>query len=178
MTLALVRHGRTEWNRQRRMQGRADIPLDDHGRAQADAAGRLLASAVWERIVTSPLERAAETARIIRSHLGEAEWLIDEDLVERDYGRAEGMAVAEAAERWPDQDYPGAESLAHVALRGAAALSELLDAGRDAVVVAHGTLLRVSVDALTGQVCPRILNGEVILLDRDTTGCHARRLTG
>lgn len=178
MTLALVRHGRTEWNRQRRMQGRADIPLDDHGRAQADAAGRLLASAVWDRVVTSPMERAMETARIIRSHLRGAEWMIDEDLVERDYGQAEGMAVADASERWPDQDYPGAESIAHVALRGAAALSELLDAGRDAVVVAHGTLLRVSVDALTGQQCPRILNGEIILLERDGAGCRARRLTG
>ncbi len=177
MTLALVRHGRTAWNRQRRMQGRADIPLDAHGRAQAVAAGRLLASAVWGRVVTSPMRRATETARIIRAHLGETEWLVDPDLVERDYGRAEGMSVVEAAERWPDQDYPGAESIAHTALRGAAALSELLDAGRDAVVVAHGTLLRLAVDALTGGECTRILNGEIILLERDGAGCRARRLT-
>ena len=176
MTLALVRHGRTEWNRQRRMQGRADVPLDDHGRAQADAVGQLLSRAVWSVVVSSPLRRAAETARIIGARLGVVEPVTDPRLIERDYGVAEGLPVAEAHERWPDHGYPAAEPLADVAERGSTVLSGLLEAGRDAVVVAHGTLLRVSIERLTGQACPRILNGEVILLDREGGAVRARRL--
>src|SRR5690606_21892304 len=109
VTLALVRHGRTEWNRQRRMQGRADVPLDDHGRAQADAVGQLLSRAVWSVVVSSPLQRAAETARIIGARLGVVEPVTDPRLIERDYGVAEGLPVAEAHERWPDHGYPAAE---------------------------------------------------------------------
>ncbi|WP_068492676.1 histidine phosphatase family protein [Pseudoclavibacter helvolus] len=70
MTLALVRHGRTAWNLERRLQGRSDIALDAHGELQAHAAGRLLARAQWGRVVTSPLTRAAQTASIIGSYFG------------------------------------------------------------------------------------------------------------
>lgn len=178
MTLALVRHGRTAWNHERRMQGQSDIALDRVGEAQADAAGRLLARAVWSQIVTSPLRRAAQSAEIIRGHIPRAEYRVHEDLVERHYGEADGLPIAEVWERWPDQDYPGAESLAATADRAAGALRELLREGVNTVVVAHGTLLRLGIETVTEQPCSRLSNGDVILLDGDqAAGYTARRVT-
>ncbi|WP_105566180.1 histidine phosphatase family protein [Microbacterium halophytorum] len=178
MTLALVRHGRTEWNRARRMQGRSDIPLDAHGRAQADAAGRALSVAVWRRIVTSPLSRARETAAIIAGHIPGVGIEPEPALVERGYGEAEGVSVAEARERWPDDDFPGAESVADATARGVAAIRGLADAGPATIAVAHGTLIRLAVSALTGDDCPRLPNGQVVLLARDGDGFRASWLHG
>ena len=67
---ALVRHGETDWNRQRRIQGTSDIPLNETGRGQAAVTGRALAAhartgGAWHGIVASPLGRAMETAQII-----------------------------------------------------------------------------------------------------------------
>lgn len=179
MTLALVRHGRTPWNRERRMQGSADIALDGVGEEQAAAAGRLLAGAVWTRVVSSPLRRAVQSAEIIAAHLPGARLDRIAELAERHYGEAEGLPVAEVRERWPDEDYPGAESVEATRDRGVGVLRELLLEGENTIVVAHGTLLRVAIDGLTGASCPRILNGEVILLDADGAGgFQTRRLGG
>jgi broad specificity phosphatase PhoE len=60
-----VRHGVTEWNRQGRFQGRTDVPLNDEGISQAQAAARLLQAVPFDFIVSSPLARAAKTAKII-----------------------------------------------------------------------------------------------------------------
>lgn len=165
MTLALVRHGRTAWNLERRLQGRSDIALDAHGEAQAEAAGRLLARAQWGRVFTSPLTRAAQTAVILGSHLGAADPVVEPDLLERDFGEAEGMRVAEAAERWPSGDYPGSETAVELGRRAGSALGALLEAPGTAVVVSHGVFLRAGIEAVTGGVCPRILNGQVVLLE-------------
>lgn len=177
MKLALVRHGRTAWNYDRRMQGRSDVPLDDLGRAQADAVGRLLTRAVWARVVSSPLQRAQESARIITSHLPEINLLIDANLIERDFGKAEGMTVRDAHEQWPDQDYPNAEPLTEVAHRTAEALRKLVALPGNTIVVAHGTALRVGLESLTNNPCPRIMNGEVIVLEEcEPPALRARRL--
>lgn len=177
MKLALVRHGRTAWNHERRMQGRSDIPLDNHGREQAEAAGRLLARAVWTRVVSSPLLRAQESAEIICSHLPGAELLTDANLLERDYGAAEGMKVGDARERWPQQDYPDAEPLADVASRVSGALHRLLIMPGSTIIVAHGTALRVGLEAITGNLCPRIMNGEVLALEEhESSVLRVRRL--
>lgn len=178
MTLALVRHGRTAWNRERRMQGQSDIALDPVGEAQAEAAGRLLATAVWTRIVSSPLRRASQSAEIIRRHMPHAEYRVHDGLVERHYGEADGLQVTEAWERWPDQNYPGAESVAATADRAASALRALLRDDVDTVVVAHGTLLRLGIEAVTGHPCSRLSNGDVVLLEgSEAVGYTARWLT-
>ena len=65
MLLYLVRHGETDWNRSRRIQGRTDIELNDTGREQALATSRLLARREWNAVISSPLSRALETASII-----------------------------------------------------------------------------------------------------------------
>ncbi|WP_350347591.1 histidine phosphatase family protein [Agromyces sp. G08B096] len=152
MVIALVRHGQTDWNLALRMQGRTDIPLNATGREQARTAARRLADGGWDLVVSSPLVRARETAEIladgIRAELGGT----DDDLIEEEFGEAEGMLVAAVAERWPDGDIPGREPVEHVAARGLAALGRLADAyeGRNVLAVAHGTLIRTTLAAISG----------------------------
>ena len=90
-TLALVRHGQTDWNAQRRLQGSTDIPLNDVGRGQARDAVAVLSGYEWDAIVSSPLSRAAETANLIAAGLGLGVDRRVPDLAERSFGPAEGM---------------------------------------------------------------------------------------
>ncbi|MCA1306927.1 histidine phosphatase family protein [Microbacterium esteraromaticum] len=175
MTVALVRHGRTAWNLARRMQGRTEVPLDDHGQAQADAAGALLARAEWMHLIASPLGRAVDTADRIGEHVTGVAREIDDRLIERDYGAAEGLAVSEVHERWPDGGYPDAEPLDAVASRAGSALTEIAARRGNSIVVAHGTLLRVGVETLTGSPCPRILNGQIVMLEVEEAGRFTAR---
>jgi broad specificity phosphatase PhoE len=93
--ILLVRHGETEWNLERRVQGRFDSPLTERGIAQAHAIGGLvggLPDAVSALIVASPLGRAQRTAEIIRGHLGAgAEMVIDDRLREISAGAWDGL---------------------------------------------------------------------------------------
>ncbi|TPX05042.1 histidine phosphatase family protein, partial [Schumannella luteola] len=111
VTLAFVRHGQTDWNREGRLQGSSDIPLNDTGREQALAAERMLAEWTWDAVVSSPLARARETARIVADGLGLPLGPAYPELVERDYGPLEGLPDTEVIARWPDRRYPGAEPL-------------------------------------------------------------------
>jgi probable phosphoglycerate mutase len=149
----LVRHGETDWNRERRIQGSTDIPLNDTGRAQAARAGRLLARRSWDGVYTSPLSRAFETATIIASELGLGEPLGVPALVERHYGEAEGLTDRQVMRRYPGATpVPGRESRAQVAARVIPALLDLAEAnpGRHLVVATHGAVIRtvlLAVDA-------------------------------
>lgn len=170
--IALVRHGRTEWNAARRMQGTTDIPLDDVGRAQAEQAAAALASlGDWTHVVASPLLRASETAAIIAARLGLPLHAPIAALAERDCGEAEGLSVDEANARWPDLDYPGAETLEQLGRR----MSEAIGGSADgAVIVSHGLALRRGIEALTGESTPRIANAEAIVLARAADGTQLR----
>jgi probable phosphoglycerate mutase len=92
-SILLVRHGETEWNLQRRVQGRFDSPLTERGVVQAHAIGELvrrLPDAAVARIVASPLGRARRTAEIIAGHLG-ARLIIDDRLREISVGSWDGL---------------------------------------------------------------------------------------
>src|SRR4051794_10846449 len=118
--LYLVRHGETDWNRQRRIQGLTDIPLNDTGREQARMTGLLLArrrfaGAHWDAVLTSPLSRAAETGAIIATELGLAAPQSIGAVVERNYGEAEGLDFRELERRFPPgTDVPGRETRGQV----------------------------------------------------------------
>ncbi len=92
MEIFLVRHGETEWNRQRRLQGRTDIPLNDAGLAEARKAAKALRDVRFDRIFTSPLQRARKTAEIIR---GSREIPIKAEplLIEVSFGIGEGIST-------------------------------------------------------------------------------------
>jgi len=173
--IVLVRHGRTAWNVERRVQGSSDIPLDDTGRAQAATAGALLAEAVrdgagWDAVYASPLSRAFETASIIVEHLalgGSATTgpRPDPALAERRYGLAEGLTHSEIEARFPDGDVPGRETVESVTERAGGALLRLADEhpGGSLIVVSHGGVIAAlarSLDpALLGRPGPMIENG-------------------
>ncbi|GAB3556841.1 histidine phosphatase family protein [Arthrobacter alkaliphilus] len=160
-TFALVRHGQTDWNAARRLQGSTDIPLNDVGRGQARDAVGVLSAYEWDVVVSSPLSRAAETAGLIAAGLGlNVERLVPE-LTERSFGPAEGLQAGPELEalRVPG-GFRGAESEDEAASRGLAALEALAEefSGRRVLVVAHGTLLRVSLSRAIGRALPSIDN--------------------
>ena len=143
--LYLVRHGETDWNRTHRIQGSTDIPLNDTGRSQASRAGRLLARRSWDGIYSSPLSRAFETATIIAAELGLAGPSPVPDLVERNYGEAEGLTDRQIVRRYPGATpVPGRESREEVAARVIPALLRLAEenAGRHLIISSHGAVIR------------------------------------
>ena len=161
-TFALVRHGQTDWNAQRRLQGSTDIPLNDIGRGQARDAVAVLSDYQWDAIVSSPLSRAAETANLIASGLGLSVDRRVPELAERSFGPAEGLQAGPELDalRIPDGGFRGAESEDEAASRGLAALEALAEEfrGRRVLVVAHGTLLRVSLSRAIGRTLQSIDN--------------------
>jgi probable phosphoglycerate mutase len=143
MEVWLVRHAETEWSRDGRHTGRADVPLTDAGREQArELRGRLEGHA-FALVLGSPLSRAVETAR-----LAGLEPQLREDLVEFDYGEYEGITTEQIREQRPGWDLwrdgcPGGESADDVGRRVDGVIDEALRADGDVALVAHGHVLRV-----------------------------------
>ncbi|MET0975580.1 MAG: histidine phosphatase family protein [Leifsonia sp.] len=183
MVIALVRHGQTDWNLERRMQGTSDIPLNALGREQALAAGALLAEEHWDVIVSSPLVRARETASIIADRIGLPLGAAYVDLGEQHFGEAEGGVVAEVMERWPDRLFPGMEPDADVEARGFRALTRIVEDFGDAnvIAVAHGTLIRATLAAVSGRPrtsYPYLDNGSSTRLRVDAEGWRVLTVGG
>lgn len=168
MTIAFIRHGQTDWNAQQRLQGSTDIPLNDVGRAQAREAAGVLAGSEWDVIVSSPLSRARETASIIAEGIGLELGRSYDSLIERHYGEAEGFTAEDIRARWGEtRDYPGMERLDSVVARGTAALHRVAEeyAGRNTVIVCHGTIIRYTLASLAGRPLDQIVNGSISTLD-------------
>jgi probable phosphoglycerate mutase len=179
--LSLIRHGQTDWNAAGRMQGSSDIPLNDTGREQAREAVELLRGTEWDVIVSSPLQRARETAQIIADGLGLELGRSYDLLIERNYGEGEGLTTAEINERWPNHSgYPGLESLHNVVERGIAALNEVsLDyPGKKVIVVCHGTIIRYTLSELAGRDFDHILNGSVSTIEKLHSGWCVHTVNG
>ena len=102
MRLLLVRHGQSEWNASRRLQGQADIALSDLGRAQADALAPLVAGFAPDLVITSDLRRARETAE----RLGYPDAVPEPGLREISVGAWEGQEIPDLISRSAD-DYAG-----------------------------------------------------------------------
>jgi probable phosphoglycerate mutase len=141
--IALVRHGETATNRAGRLLGRADPPLTDTGRTQAAEVGAALAAGMHPvAVVSSPLQRALETAAAIAAPIG-LEVERDERLIEIDYGewdeRGFDDVPAEEMRRWrgdPTFAPPGGESLTAVQQRVSQCAAELLARSGDGLVIA------------------------------------------
>ncbi len=88
--LYVIRHGKTDWNLKNKIQGRADIPLNNFGIQEAIITKRLLKQMDFYKIISSPLIRAKETAEIISNH--QIPVITDARIVERDFGEFEGLS--------------------------------------------------------------------------------------
>ncbi|MDI3242215.1 histidine phosphatase family protein [Arthrobacter sp. AL08] len=165
-TFALIRHGQTDWNAQRRLQGATDIPLNDVGRGQARDAVAVVSGYKWDAVVSSPLSRAAETAELIAGGLGLAVDRHVPELAERSFGDAEGLQDGPELEalRIPG-GFRGAETEDQAARRGLLALETLAEEFRGGriLVVAHGTLIRLSLNRAIGRQLERINNAALNL---------------
>ena len=165
-TFALIRHGQTDWNAQRRLQGSTDIPLNDVGRGQARDAVAVVSAYEWDAIVSSPLSRAAETADLIAAGLGLTVARRVPELSERSFGPAEGLqAGPELDALRVDGGFRGAETEDEAASRGLTALEALAEEfrGGRVLVVAHGTLLRVSLGRAIGRTLQSVENAALNL---------------
>jgi ribonuclease H / adenosylcobalamin/alpha-ribazole phosphatase len=164
--LLLLRHGQTELSVQRRYSGRGNPVLTDVGRRQAEAAAAYLAERGGiSAVFTSPLQRAYDTAVVAAKALG-VDVIVDDELIETDFGDWEGLTFAEAAERDPELHRrwlrdtgvapPRGESFDGVNERVGRALDRIIagHAGTTVLVVSHvtpiKTLLRMALDAGKG----------------------------
>ena len=152
--LCLVRHGETDWNAERRMQGRTDIPLNGRGIKQAELVAGRLEGTEWDAIVSSPLVRVMDVSRAIAKAIGFPEDLIEtrDDLVERSFGEAEGMTLPERTEAFGlDGVIPGIESYEELDSRVSAALMQIAEnhKGKRVLVVAHGGVINAALQWLT-----------------------------
>jgi probable phosphoglycerate mutase len=157
-TLVLVRHGETDWNRERRYQGHADQPLNAAGRSQAHELASRLRNEPVTALYTSPLRRASETARILACAFGlEAQTL--DALLEIDVGAWEGLTIEQVRERYPDradQDWRSGwedgETYDELERRVVPALIELASShnGGHVLAVTHAGPLRAAIAAAMG----------------------------
>ena len=144
--ILLARHGETDWNLARRVQGHTDVPLNAIGLEQAAELSRLLAIVPLLAIYSSDLGRARETAAIVaRPHRLDA--TVDPDLREKHFGTWEGLTDREIAGRFPNAvggRWGDGETTEAVAERVLAALTRISDRHPPGpvLVVSHGGPMR------------------------------------
>jgi 2,3-bisphosphoglycerate-dependent phosphoglycerate mutase len=200
-TLALVRHGQSQWNLENRFTGWVDVPLTDQGRAEARRAGELLKQAGirFDQAFTSDLTRAQETLRLILVELGQEQLPVERDqaLNERHYGALQGLNKLETAEKYGKEQVhiwrrsydippPEGESLKDTAARTLpyleARILPQVKAGRNVIVAAHGNSLRSIVMQLDGLSREQVLElnidtGVPLLYEFDDEGRIVARKT-
>lgn len=143
--IVVVRHGETEWSREKRHTGRSDIPLTQEGREQAVALGARLAGLEFATVLVSPLRRARETCEL--AGFGDrAE--VDPDLIEWDYGEYEGLTRAEIQEERPGwtlfrDGVIGGETIHDVAIRAQRVITRVQAVDGDLLLFGHGHQLRI-----------------------------------
>ncbi|CAN5577504.1 acid phosphatase [soil metagenome] len=140
--VVLIRHGETSWSASGKHTGRTDVPLTKRGRRQAADLGATVAGWRFALALTSPLQRAAETAR-----LAGLSCTAEDDLQEWDYGELEGLTTPEIREDLPGWTIwrgpvPGGEGVAEVAARVDRVIERVQAVDGDVVLVSHGHLLR------------------------------------
>ena len=143
--VSLARHGETEWARTGQHTGLTDIPLTERGIEQARALGERLRSSRFDKVFTSPLQRAARTCEL--AGFGDVAE-IDPDLVEWDYGDYEGLTSHQIHEKHPGWQIffdgcPGGESLAEISARADRVIARVRAIPGTVLLFASGHILRV-----------------------------------
>jgi broad specificity phosphatase PhoE len=145
MQLWLVRHGETEWSASGKHTGRTDLPLTPEGQQRAREIGRFLIGRRFPLVLTSPLQRARETCRLA-GYGGSA--AVDSNLREWDYGEFEGRTTLEIQSERPNwslwgDGVTGGETIGRVAARAQAVIDRAHANSGDALLFAHGHILRI-----------------------------------
>ena len=164
MRLLLVRHGQTDWNREGRFQGRMDVPLNETGRREARAVASRLAQIRLDRVISSPLSRALETAKAIaEANLSGPQVDVLDPLTEISHGEWEGLLCDQVMELWPKMlklwreeptkvRMPNGEDLFDVASRVRMALDRIMEdfkGDQTVCVVSHDAVIKVILCSLT-----------------------------
>ena len=161
-TIYLIRHGQTDWNKDKIFRGRADVPLNEHGRKEARALSGYLEHVRPDACYSSPLSRALETARIaVSPHSLDVK--LDEGMIDIDYGAWQGLRDEEVSARFPETyrrwkerphrvRFPDGESLTMVRNRALASLERIRSENPESTVfvVAHRVVTKVIMCAALG----------------------------
>lgn len=143
----IVRHGQTEWNVSKRLQGHKPITLNEKGREEAKTLAEKIKDLDFDRIISSDLLRAKETAEIINEKVNK-EIVLDARLRSVDYGNLEGRFIPDITqEEWKIYNSTpekfGAESVESVYTRIKSLFDELVETDDSVLIVAHGGALRI-----------------------------------
>lgn len=156
MEIYLLRHGETDWNKEGRLQGRKDVPMNENGRKQISDSAVILTRILSELevVISSPLVRAYESAEIVAEQLSyEKDNIILEPMIlERSFGMGEGLIYTELTEKFPDGNYPEAETVEALIERAGDAFEKIVTSCQDKkqiLIVAHGAILYAMLTAIT-----------------------------
>lgn len=147
--ICLIRHGQTDWNLVKRLQGRENIPLNDTGRLQSEQLAEYFARAKAKglsvgAVCTSPLSRAYDTAEYIAQRI-DVKTIICDRLIERDYGKLSGLTVEERRKKFPrgEKQAGDVESIPGSASRMLYAFDDMLEisGGHTVIGVSHGGII-------------------------------------
>lgn len=152
MNIYLVRHGETDWNKEGRLQGQRDIPMNQYGILQMERIGAYMANGGYgiDKIISSPLQRARMGAAIIASRIGygENEIIVEPLLIERSFGDAEGMVWT--AEVCLDDGKFKEESVSELCKRAAEGIKKYaVEENGNILIVSHGAILKAVIVELT-----------------------------
>lgn len=152
----LIRHGETQWNRERRLQGQLDSPLTEEGIQQAHALADKLSRIGFCAVYSSDLDRARRTTHIIISRCDQMSVTYDSRIRERHFGKFQGLTWQEVSEKYPVEaagefagdpmnQAPGGESKHQLLNRAMPFFNEIADrhAAGKVLVISHGGVLNV-----------------------------------
>ncbi|GAA4116853.1 histidine phosphatase family protein [Enteractinococcus coprophilus] len=165
MKWAFVRHGHTQWSRKRLLQGRTDNPLSAEGYFESTkAAQRLQRSGQWQAIYSSSLVRSVQSAQRIAEILDIGRVHTVDNLIERDFGPAEGIHLGDFDEETRNQLMCAKESCEAVRARALDAFRYIAQRHRahNVILVGHGNLFQLGLSAVLGEEQPLLPNGDVL----------------
>lgn len=175
--IGLLRHGQTDWNIDFRLQGVTDIPLNETGIGQARLAAEMISAADWDLILTSPLSRARDTAKIVADAHGFSDFRVEPLLLERSFGEAEGLGHDEWRAKYADTNsVPGGETLVELEARSWRLLESFVEnySGQRILAVSHGALIRKLLGLVSQGEFPRegerLGNASMSIFEHDASG--------
>ncbi len=151
---SMMRHGKTSWNMEKKIQGRTDIPLSNFGQEQVGCWAKVIKKETFDFIVSSPMKRAEQTSWIIGKVLN-LDIQVEKDLIEQDFGLWEGKTLKKIYEKWPGTEQqmisqgldfcpPEGESKRSVRKRALCVLKKYAgqSSGKRILVISHNGLMK------------------------------------